>query len=147
MFGWFGGGGPDGTRQFFESVGVGPRRQNAIASGISETAGGALLAAGLATPVAAAALSGTMATAVWAVHKDNGPWVTQGGCEYNLVLMGLLFAIADLGPGPWSLDEKLGLERSGPAWALRPSPATPRRPASTSSRVGSTAAPPWSVAG
>ena len=118
LFGWFGGGGPEGTGQFFESVGMRPGKQNAVASGISETAGGALLALGLATPLATAALSGTMATALWTVHKDNGPWVTAGGYEYNLVLMALLFAVADLGPGPWSLDEKLGLERSGPRWAL-----------------------------
>ena len=99
LFGWFGGGGPEGTGRFFESVGVRPGKQNAVASGISETAGGALLALGLATPLASAALSGTMATALWTVHKDKGPWATAGGYEYNLTLLAVLFALADLDPG------------------------------------------------
>jgi len=118
LFGWFGGGGPEGTGRFFESVGVRPGKQNAVASGISETAGGALLALGLAIPLASAALSGTMATALWTVHKDKGPWATAGGYEYNLTLLAIFFALADVGPGKWSLDEKLGLDRSGPGWAL-----------------------------
>ena len=118
LFGWFGGGGPEGTGQFFESVGMRPGKQNAVASGVSETAGGALLALGLATPLATAALSGTMATALWTVHKDNGPWVTAGGYEYNLTLLAIFFALADLGPGAWSLDEALEIDHSGPRWAL-----------------------------
>ena len=35
-----------------------------------------------------------------------------------LVLLGAVFAITDLGPGAWSLDEALGTRRSGPGWAV-----------------------------
>ena len=64
LFGWFGGYGPEGTGGFFESLGVKPGRQHAMAAGASEMGGGALLAAGLATPAAAAAITGVMTTAI-----------------------------------------------------------------------------------
>ena len=34
LFGWFGGHGPEGTGQFFESLGLRPGKQNAIAAGV-----------------------------------------------------------------------------------------------------------------
>jgi putative oxidoreductase len=52
------------------------------------------------------------------VHLQKGFFNTAGGYEYNLVLAAAAFALADVGPGPWSLDRALGTERSGPLWAL-----------------------------
>ena len=43
LFGWFGGPGPDGTGQFFESVGLRPGRRNAIAAGATEVGSGILV--------------------------------------------------------------------------------------------------------
>jgi putative oxidoreductase len=100
LFGWFGGGGPEGTGQFFEQVGLRPGRRNALAAGAAEAGGGALLALGLATPLAVAALQGAMVSAIRHVHWQNGPWVTKGGYEYNLVLIAALFGLAEMGPGP-----------------------------------------------
>ncbi len=100
LFGWFGGHGPDGTGQFFESLGLRPGKRNAIAAGAAEAGGGALLAAGVATPLAAAALAGTMFTAIRAVHLEKGPWVTDGGYEYNLLILLALAAIAEEDSGP-----------------------------------------------
>src|SRR3954451_1670499 len=40
LFGWFGGYGPDGTGQFFESIGLRPGRRNAMVAGASEAGGG-----------------------------------------------------------------------------------------------------------
>ncbi len=94
LFGWFGGHGPEGTGQFFENVGVRPGRRNAIAAGAAEAVGGSLLVAGLLTPVAGAALSSVMITAIRHVHSGKGPWVTEGGYEYNLVLIAALLAVA-----------------------------------------------------
>lgn len=54
LAGWFGGGGIEGTGQGFEGMGLKPGKQNAVVAGVSEAAGGALLAAGLAAPVGAA---------------------------------------------------------------------------------------------
>nr|WP_218890603.1 DoxX family protein [Actinomycetospora corticicola] len=118
LAGWFGGGGVEGTAQGFESMGIKPGRDNAVAAGVSEAGGGALLAAGLATPLAAMMISGAMGSAVYHVHSANGPWVTQGGWEYNAVLTAVVFAVAAAGPGELSLDHALGIERSGPAVAL-----------------------------
>jgi putative oxidoreductase len=118
LAGWFGGGGIEGTAAGFDSMGLKPGRDNAVAAGVSEAGGGALLAAGLATPLAATMISGAMASAVYHVHKPNGPWVTKGGWEYNAVLTAAALAIAAEGPGDLSLDHALGIERSGPGVAL-----------------------------
>src|SRR5919204_2789717 len=91
LFGWFGGPGPEGTGQYFESLGLKPGRRNALLSGISEAGGGALFAAGAATPLSAAAISGSMITAIKTVHLEKGVWVSAGGYEYNLVLLAAVF--------------------------------------------------------
>src|SRR5215468_8372806 len=64
LFGWFEGGGLEGTASIFERVELVPGRRNALAAGLAETAGGLLFAAGAATPLAAAALTGSMITAI-----------------------------------------------------------------------------------
>jgi putative oxidoreductase len=116
--GWFGGPGIQGTAGMMDSLELHPPRRNALAAGVSETAGGALLAAGLATPLASAVLTGTMITAIRKVHQPNGPWVSKGGYEYNLVLIAALIALAEDGPGDLSLDALLGTEKKGLGWAL-----------------------------
>ncbi len=118
LFGWFGGHGPEATAQAFESMGLRPGKRHATAAGAAEAGGGALVALGLFTPAAAAALIGVMSTAIEKVHLQKGPWATQGGYEYNLVLIAALLALADLGPGDVSLDHALGTEVKGPLVAL-----------------------------
>jgi putative oxidoreductase len=118
LAGWFGGNGLKATAGAFESMDLRPGTAHAFAAGAAEAGGGALLAAGAATPVAAAAISGTMITAIRKVHAKNGPWVGQGGYEYNLVLLAIVFAVTDAGPGKLSLDALRGRERWGLGWAL-----------------------------
>ncbi len=118
LFGWFGGHGPEGTGQFFENLGLKPGIKHARAAGTAEAGGGALLALGLFTPAAAAAIIGVMSTAIRTVHFKNGPWVSDGGYEYNLALIAVMVALADLGPGEVSLDHALGTEIKGPLVAL-----------------------------
>jgi putative oxidoreductase len=118
VLGKFGGYGPEGTGQFFDSIGLKPGKAMAMAAGGTEMGGGALLTLGLATPAAQAGLTSIMAAAVWTVHKDKGIWVSDGGYEYNLVLVAALFAITAAGPGALSFDEALGAERTGLGWAL-----------------------------
>jgi putative oxidoreductase len=77
-----------------ESLQMRPARLNALAAGVTETAGGALLAAGLATPLAAAGLTGVMTTAIRKVDLPNGPWAANGGWEYNAVLIAGVTALA-----------------------------------------------------
>ena len=116
--GWFGGPGLEGTEQMMQSLEMEPARRNAVVAGAVETAGGAMVAAGILTPLASAGLIGTMITAIRKVHLPNGPWVTQGGYEYNLVLIAALLALADEGPGTPSVDAALDEEHTGPAWSL-----------------------------
>ncbi|WP_037792560.1 DoxX family membrane protein, partial [Streptomyces sp. Mg1] len=52
LFGWFGGGGIEGTAKMMEHMGFTPPRESAIAAGLGEAGGGALLILGLATPAA-----------------------------------------------------------------------------------------------
>lgn len=118
LFGSFGGPGLDGAAGMMESLNLRPARRNALAAGVTETAGGALLAAGLATPAAAASLIGVMVTAIRTVHLKNGPWAANGGYEYNVVLITALLALVDGGPGKLSLDAWLGMDRTDSRWAL-----------------------------
>ncbi len=118
LTGWFDGSGLEGSAGFFEQLGLRPGRQHAAAAGAAETGGGALLALGLLTPLGAMLTCGTMATAIRLVHAEKGPWNTNGGYEYNLVLMATAFAIVDAGPGAFSLDALSGHDRWGTAWAL-----------------------------
>jgi putative oxidoreductase len=118
LFGWFGGPGLSGTEQTMEKLRLQPARYNALAAGAGEAVGGALLVAGLATPVAAASLIGVMITAMRTVHVQNGPWNSSGGYEYNLVLIAALLGLVDGGPGELSIDRAFGLHDTGPAWAL-----------------------------
>lgn len=118
LFGWFDGPGPEGTAGMMKSLGIEPAKANAQAAALSETLGGALLVAGAATPLAAAALIGTMVSAIRLVHAPKGLWATNGGYEFNLVLIAALLAIVDSGPGEPSVDSALGLKDYGPRWAL-----------------------------
>lgn len=116
--GWFGGGGLEGTDAMMEATNMRPARRNSIAAGMTETVGGAFIAAGLATPVAAAGLIGVMTTAIRKVHAPKGPWNSNGGWEYNAVLIATLVSLAAEGPGRFSLDAALRRVRSGPQWGL-----------------------------
>ncbi|MFF4897184.1 DoxX family protein [Streptomyces sp. NPDC001068] len=107
LFGWFGGGGVEGTGQFMESVGYTPGRQSALAAGLAEAGGGTLLALGLATPAAGAAAAGAMAGAA-ALHVPNGFFAAEGGYEYAASLGLTAAGLAVSGPGRLSLDHTLG---------------------------------------
>jgi putative oxidoreductase len=117
LAGWFGGHGLEGTAAGFEKMGMTPGRRNALAAGLSETAGGLSLVTGFLTPLGTSAVTGTMAVAIAKVHGSKGLWNTGGGYEYNLVLGAAAFAIAAEGPGSLSLDARLGTEWSGPGVA------------------------------
>jgi putative oxidoreductase len=118
LAGKFGGHGLEKTGQAFEGLGLRPGKTHAVAAGVAEAGGGALLAAGAATPIAATLLSATMITAIRTVHGPKGPWLTDGGYEYNLVLLAIVFAVTDVGPGHWSVDAIRGRKRWGARWAL-----------------------------
>jgi putative oxidoreductase len=118
LFGWFGGYGLEGTGQFFEQIGLRPGKRHAMAAGVAEAGGGTLLALGAATPLASAAVVATMLTAINRVHLSKGPWISDGGYEYNVVLIAAALALAETGPGSPSVDSARDSNMHGPAWAL-----------------------------
>ncbi|MEU9132906.1 DoxX family protein [Kitasatospora sp. NPDC048540] len=107
LFGWFGGGGLEGTAQAMEHMGFEPGRQSAIASGLGEAGGGAMLVLGLATPVAGSVVAGTMAGAI-SVHAPAGFFVTSGGFEYPALLGACGLSLGVAGAGRYSMDHALG---------------------------------------
>ncbi|MEU3405171.1 DoxX family protein [Streptomyces sp. NPDC006670] len=107
LFGWFGGGGLDKTAAAMEHMGFTPGRQSALAAGLGETGGGALLVLGLATPAAGAAAAGAMAGAV-SVHAPAGFFAQAGGYEYPAFLGFTAAAIGLAGAGRYSLDHATG---------------------------------------
>lgn len=116
LFGWFGGYGPDGTGQFFESLGLRPGRRNAIAAGATEVGCATLVAVGLAMPLAAAGLSAVMITALRTAIWKEGFKPATG--EFEVLLAMSALALTETGPGALSLDSALDIERSGSAWTL-----------------------------
>jgi putative oxidoreductase len=118
LFGWFGGHGVEGTGGFFHSLGFRPGKQFAIVAGSSEFVGGSLFAVGFFTPFAAAAIVGVMFNAVAAVHAKNGPWVTNGGWEYPVVIATVAAGVAFTGAGAASFDHLFGADMSGTQWGI-----------------------------
>lgn len=116
LFGWFDGGGISGTGRFFTASGYPAGDAMAALAGLTETLGGLGLAAGLLTPLAAAAVVGTMINAI-AVH-GAGSFFAPKGIEYEVLLTVGAAAVALTGPGRYAADRLL------PVTALRtPRPA------------------------
>jgi len=109
LFGWFGGGGLSGTAAWFASLGLGNGRAAALIAGSAEIAGGIGLGLGLLTPLAAAAVVGTMTTAAFVNNAAAGFWSVAKGWELNGYLIVVAAALAIAGPGLLSLDAALEL--------------------------------------
>lgn len=105
----WGAGGVEGTARWFASIGFRPAKVHALMSGVVELAVGVGLIAGLFTPIACAALIGTMLVAGWAAHRPNGFFIFKDGYEYVLVVAVAAVALATFGPGIFSLDSVVGL--------------------------------------
>ena len=113
LFGWFGGYGLAGTGGFMESLGFRPGRIHAALAGSAELVGGLLIALGLLTPVGSALVLAVMVVAIGSVHLPKGFFVSDGGAEYNLVIIAAVAALAFAGPGAYSLDAVQGLDLAG----------------------------------
>lgn len=114
LFGWFGGGGIDGTADMFAKMGFDPPRQHALAAGLAEGVGGTMLALGAATPAAAAAVAGNMGVAA-SLHRSNGFFASGGGLELPATFGALAAALALTGPGNLSVD-RLFKHRYSKSW-------------------------------
>jgi putative oxidoreductase len=109
LFGWFGGYGLAGTGGFFESLGFRPGRFFAMAAGVTEFAGGLLLALGLLGPLGPAMVISVMIVAAVTVHLSHGLFAQNNGVEVPLLYGVGAAAIALIGNGAYSLDAALDL--------------------------------------
>ncbi len=120
LFGAFGGLGLHGTAEYFGSLRFRAPLVMVLVAGVSEIAGGLLLASGLLTPVAALAIAVLMLVAIWADLRHQGYYVRNGGMEYALLIWTVVIAITAIGPGRFSLDAAIGWADniSGLWWGL-----------------------------
>lgn len=109
LFGWFGGGGISGTGQFFTASGYPAGDAMAVLAGLTETLGGLGLVLGLLTPLAGAAIVGTLINAI-AVHGADSFFAPKG-IEYELLLTAGAAALALTGPGRYAVDRFLPVLR------------------------------------
>ncbi|PZH04628.1 DoxX family protein [Streptomyces sp. NTH33] len=105
LFGWFGGGGLEGTGQFFTMSGYPSGETMAAIAGLSETLGGLGLVLGLLTPLAGAAVLGTMINAL--AVKWGGGFFAPQGVEYEVLLIAGAAGLALTGPGRIAADRFL----------------------------------------
>jgi len=118
LFGWFGGKGLDEHARVMRKLNVHPAGMWATISACNEFLGGLGLALGLLTPLAAAALIGTMLVAIIKVHWPRGLWNTNGGIEFPLLMAAVAFVIGLVGPGAYALDYALDLTLPAPGTYL-----------------------------
>ncbi|MEU2869632.1 DoxX family protein [Streptomyces olivoreticuli] len=109
LFGWFGGGGIDGTGKGFTQLGYPAGKAMAVVAGLSEGLGGAGIFLGLLTPLAAAAVLGTMINAL-DVTWDGGFFAPKG-VEFTLLIAVTAAALALTGPGRHAVDHYLPVLR------------------------------------
>ena len=105
LFGWWGGYGPPGTGGFFASQGYRWGVPMAVLAGLAEAGGGALLALGLVTPLACAAIAVVMLNAIFAVTLKRQFML---GSELELTYLVIAVSLAATGPGRFSLDRAIG---------------------------------------
>lgn len=107
LFAWFGGYGLEGTGQWMASIGLEPGYLMALAAGSAEFFGGLALVLGLLTRPAALVSAFTMLVAIFAVHFENGLFMSNNGYEYALTLFVVSVALTIQGAGKFALDNHL----------------------------------------
>lgn len=104
LFGWFGGPGIAGMGNWLETLGLEKGAKVwATLAGLFELIGGLLFATGFLTWIGAIMIVIVMIDAIFTVHGKNGYWMTNGGFEYNLVLIAVVIGVALIGPGDYVL--------------------------------------------
>jgi len=117
LFGWWGGYGPQGTGGFFAQQGYRSGVAMAVLAGLAEAGGGTLLALGLLTPLACAAIAIVMLNAIFSVSLKRA---FMAGSELEFAYLVSVVALAAIGPGRLSLDRAIGWDDNitGLWWAV-----------------------------
>jgi putative oxidoreductase len=106
LWGKFNGPGLDGIGPVFESRGLVPGREMAMAAAATELTGGALTITGVAFPAGPLAVAGAMAVA--ATHnRQGGLMATTSGVELPAVYLTLALTLAAAGPGKYKIGASL----------------------------------------
>jgi len=121
LFGWFGGPGWQGTRQWLRSLGFHPSRGWTAGAVASELGGGVLTALGFLDPLGPVLTLGSMSMATLRVHWGKPIWVSQGGAELPITNLAIATALMLSGPGEISLDAVFGTKL--PRWIALPGAA------------------------
>ncbi len=127
LFGWFGGYGLDGTGQWMASIGLEPGYLMALMAGSAEFFGGLALILGVLVRPAASVLAATMLVAIFAVHAENGLFMSNNGYEFGLALLAISVSLAFTGAGAWSLDAQFRASRQHGAAAASTVAASARQ--------------------
>ncbi|MEH6346991.1 MAG: DoxX family protein [Bermanella sp.] len=104
LFAWFGGYGLEGTAGWMASIGIEPAMLMTVLAGSSEFFGGLLLMLGLLVRPAALTLAVSMLVAIFAVHINNGLFMSNNGYEYALALLVISIGLIIRGAGSFSAD-------------------------------------------
>ena len=119
LFGWFGGGGLEGTAGNFEKMGLLPGRRNALAAGSSETARRRDVRRGRRD-----AAGGGRALGLDDHRDQDGHWAegavdaARAATSTTSCCSPAVFGLTENGPGRWSLDGARGRSRWGTSWAF-----------------------------
>lgn len=107
--------GLDGTAKWFAGIGMRWPAVQARLAATTEVGAGLLLAAGLLTPLASAGIIAVMLVAIRVAHWTTGFFVFHEGqgWEYCGAIATVVWCIATVGPGEWSLDHALDITFSG----------------------------------
>jgi amino acid transporter len=114
LFGALGGYGMAGTGRYFDSLGLHPGIFFALVAGCIEFFGGIAMIFGLGSRIWGLLQLGDMVMAILSTNWYNGliSEKAAGGYEIDLALGALALSVFLLGPGRFSLDRFLGVERT-----------------------------------
>jgi len=101
----------DAAEAFFDALGIPWSGAVAPLVALTEAAGGVLLIAGVATPLAGLALAGDMLVAYLTAHLGHGFFAASGGGELVLLLGAGSVALAVTGAGRFSAAAGLRVSR------------------------------------
>ena len=118
VLGWFGGPRIEGFAKGLGSMGIKPARAWAWVAGLSELAGGLLIALGLLWPAGPLLGIGSMLVAIATVHWSKGFFNSKGGFEFPFVMLGSMLAMGLAGPGLVAIDHLLGFRMPEPLTVL-----------------------------
>lgn len=110
LFGWFGGGGIEGTAKFFASVNLEPAMPMVIGAGFVEFFCGIALAIGFLTRIAGAGITILAIVALVTYNIPRGFWVSHGGAEHMILVLVIGFVFFVHGGGKLSVDRMIGRE-------------------------------------